>query len=338
MKKVLILGGFGFIGLNIAKELLNKGNCHVTIADVARARNLNNYFETVDEERLKIIIADFSDFHSFNFLETSYDCVYMLASIVGVNNTLLNPSDVIFKNTALILNTLNWLKQADVSKVLFSSTSEVYAGAIDQLQWRVPTNEQVPVTISDISSARMTYAATKALGESAFLNCASDGGYAAVVLRFHNVFGPDMGFKHVIPHLVERFHYGESPFQVYGANQTRAFCYIKDAARASILAAESEQSNGQIFHIGSTEEVSMRVLTETVGSYFNYKGEFVDAETYPGSVERRCPDITKAEKFLDYRPEVKWIDGLAITVDWYRNYFKEHGNTMGAGFVRPKDL
>ena len=152
----------------------------------------------------------------------------MLASLVGVDKVNSIPHEVIRVNTLLIINSLEWLRNADCKKVLFSSTSENYAGTIERFGYNIPTPEDVPLTIDNIHHPRFTYAVTKMLGESGFLNYSRVFGFNCKIIRYHNIIGPKMGFGHVIPHLVERFTNGESPFKIYGSNETRAFCHIDD--------------------------------------------------------------------------------------------------------------
>ena len=204
-KKALILGGAGFIGMNISKFLIKNRDYQITIADHAFSRDLDEYFSSSERDQIKVIQDDFTVPSAFDHLEADYDYVYMLASVVGVNPTLEFPEEVIRINTALIFNSLEWLKRSRVKKALFSSTSEVYAGTTEVFNYPVPTDENVPLCIQDVSQPRFTYAITKILGESAFLNYAKKFNFDATVVRYHNAFGPDMGFKHVIPHLVERF-------------------------------------------------------------------------------------------------------------------------------------
>ena len=141
------------------------------------------------------------------------------------------------------------------------------------------------------------------------------------IIRYNNVFGPKMGFGHVIPHLVERFLGNEIKFKIYGADQTRSFCYIDDGALGTIQAMECEAAKNEIFHIGSEDEITIEELVKEVGKFFDFKGEYIKAMTYPGSVSRRCPDLSKAKKILKYKPEVDWKDGLKITLEWYKNYY-----------------
>lgn len=329
-KKILILGGGGFIGANLASYISARYDCNLTLADYRFGRDMASY---VDVDKTKFITADFTLPNSFSLLETDYDHVYMLASIVGVNNTIERPDSVIRVNSKLILNTLDWLDSSSVSKVLFSSTSETYSATTELFNHPIPTAEDVPVSISDTKDPRFSYAVTKILGESGFLNAAKGSGYRATIVRYHNAFGPDMGFKHVIPHLVERFASGEKPFRVYGHDQTRAFSYISDTVRGTLMAMESEEADGEVIHIGTDVEISIEQLVKEVGKLMGYRGEYVPAETYPGSVNRRCPDIGKARRLLGYEPEVDWRSGLATTVKWYEAFFHENLKPTSDGFI-----
>lgn len=335
-KKVLLLGGAGFIGINIAKFLNINRDFDITIADNKFSRNLDEYFSNLTKSKIRLVDDDFTKPAAFDQLEGDYDYFYMLASIVGVNPTLEFPEEVIRVNTALIYNSLEWLKRSHVKKVLFSSSSECYAGTTEVFGYPVPTGEDVPLCIQDVSHPRFTYAITKILGESAFLNYSKKFDFDATVIRYQNAFGPDMGFKHAIPHIIERFQKGESPFHIYGHSQTRAFSYIDDSAEGTVLAMESDRANGEIYHIGNMVEVTMEVLTKAIGSILGYTGAYVMAPTYPGSVGRRCPDITKAREHLGYAPKVHWLEGLRHTVEWYKAYFELNRPFAGHGFEAPE--
>jgi|TARA_B100001173_G_scaffold155850_1_gene135042 nucleoside-diphosphate-sugar epimerase len=332
MKKILILGGAGFVGMNLARFLLQNRESDLTIADYSFTRDSSEYFSDQEIDKIKFVQNDFTSSNAFEALDKDFDFVYMLASVVGVNNTLDHPDEVIRVNTSLIFNCLEWLKTTSVKRVLFTSTSETYAGTTEVLDYPVPTDESVPLSIQDVSDARFTYAITKILGESAFLNYAKKNDFEATIVRYHNAFGPDMGFKHVIPHLVERFMNNESPFRMYGHNQTRAFSFITDTVEGSVLAMESNKAAGEIFHIGSSQEISIEELIKTVGDLMGYSGEYIEAPTYPGSVSRRCPDISKAQRLIDYKPKVDWKVGLESTVIWYRNYFSNNSSARQDGF------
>lgn len=323
-KKVLIIGGAGFIGMNIIKQLTAKGSYNITIGDnFFRGKMDQNLTQLVEENNIKIVSADFTNPSAFDELEKDYDYVYMLASVVGVEYTQKIPNELIRINTALIFNTLEWIKNTDCKKVLFTSTSECYAGTIEAFGYDVPTSEQVPLCIQDITHPRFTYAVTKMLGESGFLQYAKVYGFECTIVRYHNVYGPRMGFKHVIPQVVQRFLDKETPFKVYGFDQTRAFNYIDDAASGTISAMESDKTNGEILHIGDMKsEITIEELVHYIGKQVGFEGEYERQGAHSGSVSRRCPDTTKAENMIGYTPKTHWEEGVKKTVDWYVEYIQ----------------
>jgi UDP-glucose 4-epimerase len=327
-KKVLLLGGAGFIGFNISKYLAENRNYSITIADnFARGKQDVLFNELVKKHNINVVAGDYTDPRTFDLLDKEYDQVYMLASVVGVDNANSIPHEIIRINTALIFNTLEWIRRSKIGKVLFTSTSECYAGTIDAFGYTIPTPEQVPLCIEDIGHPRFTYAVTKMLGESGFLNYSRILGFEATIVRYHNVYGPRMGFKHVIPHLVVRFRKGETPFKVYGHDQTRAFCYITDAVQGTVLAMEQPGTNAEIYHIGTQDEITIGDLIHYAGELMGFSGVYENAPTYPGSVSRRCPDITKARTQLGFEPQVLWKEGLQKTIAWYNQYLEE-GNKV----------
>jgi nucleoside-diphosphate-sugar epimerase len=174
-------------------------------------------------------------------------------------------------------------------------------------------------------------------GESAFINSARALGYSCVVVRYQNIIGPNMGFRHAIPHIVERMLVGnEIFFKVYGSSQTRAFCHVSDAVNGTIGAMECYSMAGEIYHIGNDQEVTIGELTREVGRLLGYQGEYVDAMTYPGSVGRRCPDISKCYQHFGYKPVIDWKNAVADTVNWYFKFFSAGGKPLSGGFIPPE--
>ncbi len=338
MKRVLVLGGGGFIGRNIVQYLIDRGDCLVTAGDVSEGSNWSKILSDVKKSSLfKVIIDDFTEPRAFERLKENFDEVYLLAAVVGVNRTLTVPEDVIRINTKLTMNTLDWISRSPVKRVLFASSSENYAGTSDLFNIAIPTDELVPLCIEDIKHPRWTYAITKMHGESAFIHSAKAYNYECVIIRYQNIIGPDMGFGHAIPHIVERFIKSKkNPFKIYGHNQTRAFCYVTDAVQGTVNAMECENSAGEIYHIGNTEEINMESLTTYIGDLLGYGGEYESARSYPGSVARRCPNIQKARTELDYKPLYHWKDSVRLTVNWYKNFFMSGLTPSTGGFEPPE--
>ncbi len=340
MKRTLVIGGGGFIGRNVVEFLIDRGDREVTAVDIKEGSNWQRISRDKKRSgRFTSIVSDFTKFDAFKKLDGSFDEIYMLAAVVGVNKTLEFPHEVIKTNTLLTMNTLEWISCNPVEKLLFSSSSENYAGTSDLFGTEIPTAENVPLCIGDIKHPRWTYAITKIHGESAFLHSAESHEYACTVVRYQNIIGPEMGFNHAIPHIVERFMSTEGgPFKIYGHNQTRAFCYIDDAVRGTVGAMESNEASGQIYHIGSEVEINMEVLTTFIGNLMDYKGGYEPAITYPGSVARRCPNIDKAKSDFDYSPLVNWKEAVSKTVDWYRDFFSSGGAPENGGFQSPEAI
>ena len=327
MKKTLLLGGAGFIGLQIAKALSDRDDHHVVICD--------NLFRSTGEKdkalvelelqsNVSVIEVDLTSHDAYKALPGDIDEVYMLASIVGVDYANNVPHEIVRINTAIILHSLEWLKSVKPKRVLFTSTSECYAGTIEEFEYDIPTPESVPLCISDIKHPRFSYAVTKMLGECGVMNYAQSGYFESVVVRYHNVYGPRMGFKHVIPHVVQRFLDKETPFKLYGHDQTRSFNYIDDAVAGTIAAME-KGGNREIYHIGAGEEITIEQLVKHIGHSFEFEPEYEKHDPFPGSVSRRCPDISKAMNELGYKPEVSWKEGVATTVQWYLDYISAGG-------------
>ena len=339
MKKVLILGGAGFIGYNIARYLAENRNYELTIADdFSTGSNDSEIKSLCAQYKIRLIAADFSKQEAFKLLDVNYDDVYVLASVVGVNRCIEEPEEVIRINTAIIHYTTEWLRISRPSRVLFASSSENYAATTDKFDYPVPTDEDVPLCIADTRHPRFTYAVTKILGEAAFFAYGQKLGIHTTVVRYQNIYGPRMGFKHAIPHIIERIYKNENPVKIYGADQTRAFCFCTDGAEGTVQALESDTSDQQVYHIGNSDEITIDTLTRTIGTIMGFTGPYENAPTYPGSVSRRCPDITKAQKDFGYSPKVSLEEGMRQTVDWYSAFFDSGSEISSGGFKAPEML
>ena len=338
MKEVLVLGGGGFIGRNIVQFLMARGDCNVTAADIREGSNWGEISSDIEKTpRFTAVVDDFTKISAFDDLGQNFDEIYMLAAVVGVNRTLKFPQDVIRINTLLTMNTLDWISRNPIKRLLFSSSSENYAGTSDLFDTEIPTSENVPLCIGDIKHPRWTYAMTKMHGESAFIHSAQAYNYECTVVRYQNIIGPEMGFGHAIPHIVERFVKAEeSPFKIYGHDQTRAFCYIDDAVIGTVAAMESSKAAGEIYHIGKQDEINMETLTTYIGVLMDYSGAYKAAMTYPGSVARRCPNIDKASADFGYSPNIDWRSAVSLTTDWYREFFTSGQTPHSGGFETPE--
>ena len=203
-----------------------------------------------------------------------------------------------------------------MKRFCFTSSSEVYAVSARNNLVKQPVDEKVILAIKDLGDPRDTYLLSKIFGEA----MCRHSGLPFLIFRPHNIYGPRMGFSHVIPELINKIKF-EKKINVFSPYHSRAFCFIDDGALGTILAMECEEASSDIFHIGSDEEITIEELVIEAGKFFNYVGNYEMADTYPGSVSRRCPDLSKAKEMLGYEVRTKWQDGLTKTLQWYSDYF-----------------
>ncbi|HVN12990.1 MAG TPA: NAD-dependent epimerase/dehydratase family protein [Kineosporiaceae bacterium] len=311
--RALVLGGAGFIGLHLARRLVADGHQVTIVDDFSRGR----HDPELDALDVPVVHADLTDAAAYRGLPAGWDHVYMFAAVVGVRNVAEDPARVVRVNTLALMNLLAWLEPP--ARLFFASTSEVYAAGVGLGVVPVPTPETVPLAVGDVAAARSTYAISKLLGEAAVIHTARTTGVGFVIGRFHNVYGPRMGADHVIPELLLRAAGGEDPLTVYGTGQSRAFCYVDDAVDAVTRLMACPAATGQVVNIGDDrEEVLIGDLAELVTRVTGTGARIDPRPAPPGSVARRCPDLTRLRALTGYRPEVPLEEGVRRTFAWYR--------------------
>jgi UDP-glucose 4-epimerase/UDP-glucuronate decarboxylase len=314
--KVLILGGAGFIGVHLTRRLQACGHEVTIVDDFSRGRG--------DPELaalgVPVLHADLTDPASYEGLPRGWDHVYMLAAVVGVRNVENDPARVIRVNTLALLHLLDWLRPTE--RLFFASTSEVYAGGVSRGLVPVPTPETVPLVVEDVAAPRFAYGVSKLLGEAAVIHTAHAKGVPYVIGRFHNVYGARMGADHVIPELLLRAMRREDPFSVYGMEQSRAFCHVDDATEAMSRLMTTDSAIGEIVHIGNDAETNIGDLGKLVLRMIDFHPELESRPAPPGSVARRCPDLTKLRALTGYEPTVSLEEGVRRTLEWYRVHRK----------------
>jgi nucleoside-diphosphate-sugar epimerase len=142
------------------------------------------------------------------------------------------------------------------------------------------------------------------------------------IIRFHNIYGPRMGFEHVIPQFIDRIIRRENPFKIFGSNYTRAFCYVDDAVKSINCIVENSKSMNKIINIGKDdEEIKIIDLAKKLFKIENYEVPIIEKKSPEGSVLRRCPDISKL-KDLGFTPTISLDSGLSKTYKWYNKYYR----------------
>jgi len=312
MSKVVVTGGCGFIGSHLVEELVARGD-DVTIFDGAPPPE----WQTVARARTRFIKGDILDRKSLATAITGdVDVVFHLAAVVGVDQYLSRPLDVIDVNFTGTRNVLELANDAG-AKVVVASTSEVF-GKNPAVPWREDDDRVLGATAAD----RWTYSSSKALAEHLTFAFVRQRGQAATIVRYFNAYGPRQRPGFVVSRSVHRALNGK-PLVVYDDGlQTRCFTFIADAIRGTLLAADSETANGEAFNIGSMTETTIGDAIELIGELVGPGAEITRVDTRDKlgksyeDLSRRVPDNAKAHRLLGWRPETTLRDGLADTIKW----------------------
>ncbi|MBI4571334.1 MAG: NAD-dependent epimerase/dehydratase family protein, partial [Chloroflexi bacterium] len=227
---------------------------------------------------------------------------------------------VLRNNLLVTLKLVDWLRVADwrPAVVVFASSSEAYAGAVTLGVAPVPTPEDVPLVVVNPRNPRWSYGGSKLADELIALNGLRDVGIPPLLARYHNVYGPRMGFDHVVSEFCLRAARRETPFRVFGAEQTRTYCYVDDAVDATVRLAASPEAYGLTVNVGAPgPEVTALELAQEL---FDLIGWHPPVELHPapaGSVERRCPNLGLLTQLVGFTPLHDLRTGLATTYEWH---------------------
>ena len=324
---ILITGAAGFIGFALAREAVKRDIKVYLVDNFARGAKDDDLLSLCTSDNACLLEGDLLDPQfcaqlPFNEVKTFYH----FAAINGTQNFYERPYEVIKANFSTLTNVLDAIPLNSNLNFVYSSSSEAYAGSVELDIAPIPTPEAVPLTILDPLNSRWSYGASKLLAEIALNSFAKNKSIRPFIVRFHNIYGPRMGFKHVIPNFVEKIinilESGSTTCEIMGAQQTRSFCYIQDAVRALMTFSRLDIEPG-IYNIGDPrEEISIQNLYKKCEKILSpdLSTDVISIPPLLGDVSRREPDITKLTS-LGFAPQNSLDDGLKLTISWYRNYF-----------------
>jgi nucleoside-diphosphate-sugar epimerase len=311
----LVTGGSGFLGSNLVKALVDAGR---------KVRVLDNNFRGSHAklgdymQRVEFVEGDIRDRAVVDRAVKGVNVLCHLAFINGTRHFYEQPVLVLDVGVRGTLNVLESAIEQGVREFVYASSSEVY-----QTPAVVPTDESIPMMIPDPRNARYSYGGAKLIGEIMTFNYGRGKFQRTVVFRPHNVYGPDMGFEHVIPELAIRLRRlsnaqpeGVLELTIQGeGHETRAFCEVRDFTRG-LMAIVDKGEDQNVYHIGTDEELSIRELAVAIGKELGREIRIVSSEVRPGGTPRRCPNIAKLRK-LGYAPTLPLAEGLKASVAWY---------------------
>ncbi len=300
---ILVTGGAGFIGSHLVERLLAEG-CRVTVMDDFSTGRPENLAAVRTDPRLRVIEARVSAWAGLDRLAGEADAIYHLAAAVGVELVVRSPIRTIRTN----LDETEAVLEAAAGRgvpVLLASTSEVY-GKSQREEFR----EEDDLLIGPPHLGRWSYACSKLMDEFLALAYARERGLPVIVARIFNTVGPRQTGQYgmVLPRFIAAARAGR-PLRVYGDGaQTRCFCYVADTVEALARLMRCPAARGEVFNVGSTEEVSILELARRViaalGSTAPIELVPYDAAYAPGfeDLRRRRPAVDKLERFTGFRP------------------------------------
>lgn len=317
MAKVLVTGGFGFVGSYVVRECLKQGH-EIRVLDNG-FRGRSSHLQDISS-KFTAVEGDMCDPKVANEACKGMDFIFHLAAINGTRHFYEIPHQVLNVNVKGLISVLEAAQNQKCKKFLFASSSELY-----NKPEQIPSPETVPIMLPDITNARFSYAGSKIIGELFCLNQDPAKKIPAVIIRYHNIYGPRMGYEHVIPEIFVKIKKATNDFEkksclieIQGdGSETRAFCYVEDAARATVLAMDKGLDH-EIYHIGTQRETAILDLIKQIGKTLGVELEIKPGKLMPGSTPRRCPDISKLRK-LGYEPQYTLEQGLAPMLEWYKN-------------------
>ncbi len=301
---ILITGGAGFIGSHLTKQLLARGDS-VAILDNMTTGSFENIRPFLPNQRFSFAIDTLDNALVLDRLASQADAIVHLAAAVGVQLVVEKPTETIETN---VLGTHAVLAAARRyrCRTLIASTSEVYGKGV-----RIPFNEEDDLLLGSSSRSRWSYATSKLLDEFLGLAAHKEHGLPVTIMRFFNTVGPGQTGRYgmVVPRFV-RQALSHEPITVYGdGEQSRCFCHVADTVQAlQLLLDAPEKTSGEVYNIGSSEEVTINQLAQTVVErtdtastikYIAYNDAYA-----PGfeDMRRRVPDTTKIRQAVQWEP------------------------------------
>lgn len=311
----IVSGGSGFIGSALVKRLVKDGH-KVTVLD-NNSRGESSRLDSLIG-KIKFIECDIRNTDEVIDLTKGANSFIHLAAVNGTENFYKYPEKVLDIGVRGILSAIDACRHNNIKELIVASSSEAY-----QTPSIVPTPEEVPLIVPDVMNSRYSYGGSKIISELLAINYGRKDFNRVMIFRPHNVYGPDMGWEHVLPQFILRairkikqHPTGKVPFDILGdGKQTRAFIHIDDFIDGLMIMLDKGKHLG-IYNIGNMEEIAIKDIALKVVEYFGREAEILIGDLAPGETVRRCPDIKKIEE-LGFLPKINFDQGLPSVANWY---------------------
>ena len=330
MGKVLVTGADGFIGSHLTEDLVRRGYN-------VRAFVLYNSFNSLGwldqspldiKKQIEIIAGDVRDPHGVKSAMQGCDIVFHLAALIAIPYSYQSPDSYIDTNIKGTLNVVQAARELGVSKVIHTSTSEVYG-----------TANFVPITEKHPLQGQSPYSASKIGADQIAMSFYTSFGTPVSIIRPFNTYGPRQSTRAVIPTIITQIAGGQRKIKLGALEPTRDFNYIEDTVSGFIEIAKSEATIGEVINIGNNYEISIGDTSDLIAEIMS---EDIDFETETdrlrpdkSEVFRLWCDNSKAKNLINWQPKYSGKkglkEGLRKTIEWFT--VKEHLHHYKTGYT-----
>jgi NAD dependent epimerase/dehydratase len=309
MKKVLVTGADGFIGSHLTEMLVNQGY-HVKALSQYNSFNNWGWLENVNcKKDIEILTGDIRDSHYCKTISRNVEIIFHLGALIAIPFSYLAPDSYVETNIKGTLNICQAAKENGISRLIHTSTSEVYGTA----QY-VPIDEKHPL------HAQSPYSATKIAADAMVTSFYNSFELPVTIARPFNTYGPRQSARAIIPTIITQIASGKKEIKLGDTSPTRDFSYVEDCCRGFIMLAESEKTIGETINIGSNSEISiadvLKLIKELMSSDVTFVNDEQRERPKKSEVFRLWCDNKKINELVGYKPQVNIQDGLKKTIDW----------------------
>ena len=313
--RIFVTGADGFIGSHLVERLVKLGHS-VKAFTFYNFKSSNGWLDYLDKKLIKNLDIVSGDIRDYDFLEKKIkgsEIVYHLAALIAIPYSYHSPRSYIDTNVIGTYNILQSSKKNNISKIIITSTSEVYG-----------TAQSVPIKENHSLNAQSPYAATKIAADQLALSFYKSFDLPVTILRPFNTYGPRQSARAVIPTIISQLISGNKYIKIGNLKPTRDFTYVEDTVDAFVLALKKNLS-GEVINIGNKFEISIKSILDIFKKDFNYDFKVIIDEKRvrpkKSEVFRLLASDFKAKKLLNWKPRYYGITGfkkgLAKTIEWF---------------------
>jgi len=316
--KILVTGADGFIGSHLIEQLVKRG-FNVKAFVYYNSQNSWGWLDDIDEKiknQIEVVAGDIRDFECVKNALKGCDYVFNLAALIGIPYSYKSPSSYIDTNIKGIMNIMNVVKDMSFSKIIHTSTSEVYGSA-----------KFVPMTEKHQLFAQSPYAASKIGADQLAISYHKSFDLPVSILRPFNTFGPRQSLRAIIPTIICQFLDKKlKKINIGNTHVTRDFNYIDDTVSAFVATIKANNILGEVLNIGTGRETSIKALLKAVSKITTFEKkiniEKIRIRNKASEVDRLCASNLKAKKLLNWKPKFQskkgFETGIKNTVDWFK--------------------